>query len=234
MSDPDLTIRRGAGEDLSAVAELYLAVRRATEPLMPPLAHDDDEVRAWVAGWSLHLSEVWLAFTGDRLVGFVNFTPHWLDALYVDPSAQHGGVGSALLDLAKARLEDGFALWVFESNTPARAFYARHGLVELERTDGRANEERSPDIKMAWPGTDAVGFYRWMIDEVDDQLADLLSRRVALTRAVQPHKASERRDPAREREIADRMATNAPELGAERIARIMDAVITESLGATDR
>ena len=234
MSDPDLTIRRGTREDLPAVAELYLAVRKAAEPSMPPLAHDDDDVRAWVGDWSLHLREVWLAFAGDRLVGFVNLTPHWLNSLYVDPSAQRGGVGSALLDMVKARLEDGFALWVFESNTAARDFYVQHGFVELERTDGWGNEERSPDIKLAWPGPDAVGFYRWMIDEVDDQIADLLSRRVALTRAVQPHKTSDDRDAHREREIAERMAANAPELGAERIARIMGVVITESLDATAR
>ena len=44
----------------------------------------------------------------------------------------------------------GFCLWVFETNTPARGFYARHGLVELERTDGAGNEEKQPDIRMAW------------------------------------------------------------------------------------
>lgn len=231
MSDPDLTIRRGERDDLPAVAELYLSVRKAAVPHMPPLAHDDDDVRRWVDGWSLHLREVWLAVHGERLVGFANLSPHWLNSLYVDPDVQRGGVGSALLDVVKSRLDGGFALWVFESNAPARAFYERHGLVELERTDGWGNEERSPDIKMAWPGPDAVGFYRWMIDEVDDQLADLLARRVALTRAVQPHKPSPDRDAERERRIAVRMAETAPELGADRIARIMDAVITESLDA---
>lgn len=227
----DLEIRRGTRADLPAVAELYLTVRRAAEPLMPPLAHDDDDVRRWVLGWSLHLREVWLALAEDRLVGFACLTPHWLDSLYVDPAAQRGGIGSALLDVVKSRLDGGFALWVFESNTPARAFYERHGLVELERTDGWGNEERSPDIKLAWPGPDPVAFYRWMIDEVDEQLADLLARRVALTRAVQPHKGGAGRDADRERRIAERMAETAPELGPDRIARIMDVVIAESLGA---
>jgi GNAT superfamily N-acetyltransferase/chorismate mutase len=231
VSDPDLTIRRGERADLPAVAELYLAARKAAVPLMPPPAHDDDGVRRWVDGWSLHLREVWLALSGERLVGFANLSPHWLNSLYVDPAAQGTGVGSALLEVVKSRLDGGFALWVFESNAPARAFYERHGLVELERTDGWGNEERSPDIKMAWPGADAVGFYRWMIDEVDDQLADLLARRVALTRAVQPHKTSPGRDADRERRIAARMAETVPELGAARIARIMEVVIAESLDA---
>ena len=42
---------------------------------------------------------------------------------------------------------------MFESNAPARAFYARHGLVEREHTDGSENEERAPDLRMAWGPT---------------------------------------------------------------------------------
>ena len=80
----------------------------------------------------------------------------WLDDLYVDPAAQGTGVGSALLDLVKAQRPAGFCLWVFESNEPARGFYRARGLVDLERTDGAANEEKAPDIRMAWPGTDPL------------------------------------------------------------------------------
>src|SRR5690606_837467 len=108
--------------------------------------------------------------------------------LYVVPSRQGAGVGAALLDLVKARRPDGFGLWVFESNEVARAYYARRGLVELERTDGTDNEERSPDIKMVWPGPDPLAFFRRLIDEVDADLGDALARRAALTRAVQEHK----------------------------------------------
>jgi hypothetical protein len=60
------------------------------------------------------------------------------------------GIGSALLDLAKALRPRGFDLWVFEVNTPARRFYERHGLVELDRTDGSGNDERAPDCRYGW------------------------------------------------------------------------------------
>lgn len=46
----------------------------------------------------------------------------------------------------------GLTLWVFETNVDARRFYRDHGFVEVERTDGSANEERSPDVRYAWPG----------------------------------------------------------------------------------
>jgi chorismate mutase len=124
-------------------------------------------------------------------------------------------------------------LWVFESNRPARTFYARRGLVELERTDGSGNEEKAPDVRMAWPGRDPVAFFRGLIDEVDDSLADLLARRAALTRVVQDVKGTRERDPGREAEIVERMARAAPELGPDRLARIVHAIITESLDAVD-
>ena len=85
---------------------------------------------------------------------------------------------------------------------------------------------------MAWPGADPLSFYRRLIDDVDEQLGDLLARRVALTRAVQAHKPDTARDPEREAEIAAAMARRAPALGEDRLRRIMHAIITESLDAT--
>ena len=88
--------------------------------------------------------------SATRRATYARLTDTWLDDLYVHPSHAGQGLGSALLDVVKARLPEGFGLWVFEMNTPARAFYARHGLVEVERTDGSANEEKEPDIRMEW------------------------------------------------------------------------------------
>ena len=73
-----------------------------------------------------------------------------MEQLYVDPAAQGRGIGAALLDLAKARNPGGLQLWTFQINAGARRFYAREGFVEVERTDGAANEEREPDIRLTW------------------------------------------------------------------------------------
>ena len=85
---------------------------------------------------------------------------------------------------------------------------------------------------MAWPGADPLAFLRGLIDETDLVLGDVLARRTALTRAVQAVKPSAERDPVREAEIAERVAGVVPELGAERVARIVDVIITESLDAS--
>ena len=76
-----------------------------------------------------------------------------------------------------------------------------------------------------------------LIDEVDDQLGDLLARRVRADRArCQAAQApTPARDPEREREIAAaRWPPRAPALGEDRLARIVHAIITESLDAVLR
>lgn len=229
--DESVLLRPATGDDLPALAELYLRVRAAAVPAMPPGVHSDDEVRAWVGGWDVSAWDVWVAESDGVPRGYAVVAADWLHSLYVAPEAAGQGIGGALIDLVKGIRPGGFCLWVFESNTPARSFYEHRGLVDLERTDGSGNEEKSPDIKMAWPGAEPLAFFRGLIDEVDDQLGDLLARRAALTRAVQGHKRVVARDPQRERRIAEAMALRAPLLGAARLARILDAVITESLDA---
>jgi GNAT superfamily N-acetyltransferase/chorismate mutase len=226
-----LVLRPVVPDDLPAIAELHLRVRAAAHPAMPHGIHPDHEVRAWVAGWDLTAFDVWVAESGGEPAGYARFGDDWLNDLYVEPGAQGNGVGTALLDLVKAQRPSGFCLWVFESNEPARGFYRARGLVELERTDGAANEERAPDIRMAWPGGEPLVFYRGLIDDVDAQLGDLLNRRSALTWAVQQHKGSAERDLEREHEIARALAARAPLLGQARAARIVHAIITESLDA---
>jgi GNAT superfamily N-acetyltransferase len=143
----DVHLRRGDVADAEAVTAVHLVSRRAAP--MPAGVHPDDEVRRWLTG-RLAQDEVWVAELDGSVVGYVRLTPTWLDDLYVLPAHAGQGIGSMLLELAQALRPDGFSLWVFESNTPARAFYARHGLVEREHTDGSDNEEKAPDLRMSW------------------------------------------------------------------------------------
>jgi GNAT superfamily N-acetyltransferase len=147
----ELTVRPAEPADAHPIADLYTEARIRAVPQMPPALHTNEEDRAYVAR-RLTQDDVtmWVAERGTELVGFATCTPSWLDSLYVRPDLVGRGVGTVLLDVAKATHPDGFELWVFESNTGARRFYERHGLVEVERTDGSGNEEKSPDIKLAW------------------------------------------------------------------------------------
>ena len=53
-----------------------------------------------------------------------------------------------------------------------------------------------------------------------------------MTRAVQDVKPSGDRDEQREADIVRRVAAAVPELGEQRVARILDVIITESLDAS--
>lgn len=144
-------IRPAVGGDLDEIVEVYVASRGSAP--MPPPVHDASSIREWLGVKVLSPrtgEEVWVAEVAGSVVGYVAFTRTWLDDLYVAPGAQGCGVGGVLLDLVKSLRTDGFSLWVFETNAPARAFYAAHGLVDREHTDGSENEERTPDLRMEW------------------------------------------------------------------------------------
>ncbi|HEY3531279.1 MAG TPA: GNAT family N-acetyltransferase [Nocardioides sp.] len=144
-------VRQAGPDDAVAIADLYTLARIHAVPQMPPALHTNAEDRAYVAR---RVSEddvtMWVAERGDELLGFATCTPNFLDSLYIRPDLKGQGIGSLLLDVVEATHPDGYELWVFESNVGARRLYERRGLVEVERTDGSGNEEKAPDIRMAW------------------------------------------------------------------------------------
>lgn len=241
----DLTLRPATADDADVLATLFWDARLAAYPAMPPTVHPMPEVRHWfreVLGLvprTLPMPadrEVWVAERDGEVAGYLVLDPEWLDSLYVRPGLTGHGIGAALLDLAKGLRPEGFGLWVFETNDRAQAFYRRHGLIVIRRTDGSDNEERAPDLEMAWMGEDPLAGIRRRIDALDGRLAALLNERALLTAAAQelkPVGGHAGRDAAREAEIVARMAALAPDLGPDAVARIMHAVITASLDAAD-
>jgi GNAT superfamily N-acetyltransferase len=125
----------------------------AVIPLVPPPIHSPDEDLEWVSGRLIPSGEVWLAEREAELVGVLVLSPGWVEQLYVAPGRTRAGIGSQLVRFAQQRQPAGLQLWTFQSNDPARLFYARHGFVEVEQTDGSGNEERQPDVRLVWPGS---------------------------------------------------------------------------------
>ena len=152
-SDVDLTVRPATPEDAGTLAALFLDARAAAYPAIPHPVHPPDDVRRWMRSrFDAPATELWLAEDRGSVVGLLLLEEDWLHSLYVSPDRTGEGIGTVLLDLAKSLRPRRLGLWVFETNLGARRFYDRHGFVELRRTDGSENEERQPDIEMAWPG----------------------------------------------------------------------------------
>lgn len=229
---PDLTLRQAEDADAQAMADLYSRARVAAVPMMPPALHSSDENRAWMAiQLAKPTHEAWVAERDGELVGYALLDPVWLDHLFVSPDVTGQGIGEALLEVVKGVRPQGFSLWVFESNVGARRFYARHGLVELERTDGAGNEEKSPDVRVAWPGSDSEAFFTDQLHQVDSQLGDLISRRVALTRARLRRGTVEAVEAGSADAARQAMAERVADLGAEQLARIATTVVAASEAA---
>ncbi len=124
---------------------------RSTYDLMDyiPRLHTPEEDLAYLGGlFGEH--EAWVVEHDDGVVGFAILSPDQLLQIHVSPDQQNQGVGTLLLDQAKARRPAGFTLWTFQKNVGARRFYERHGLDVVRLTDGEGNEEREPDVQYAW------------------------------------------------------------------------------------
>jgi predicted N-acetyltransferase YhbS len=72
----------------------------------------------------------------------------WLEQLYVAPEHSRQGHGSRLLRLAQSDRSE-LALWTFEANLSARAFYEKHGF-QPTGAPSSDNEEQTAAICYRW------------------------------------------------------------------------------------
>lgn len=141
---PAATVRRAVPDDATAIAGLFARSRAVAMPWLPVLHSPDEDVEFFRGEVSRGIA--WVALNGEALAGFAVVDDDWLRHLYVEPDGRGSGVGSTLLAVS---IEHGARqLWVFERNAAAREFYRHRGFVDMERTDGSANEERLPDVRM--------------------------------------------------------------------------------------
>jgi ribosomal protein S18 acetylase RimI-like enzyme len=138
-------IRRATSDDTSAISDVFARARDE----MTYLPRIPEHVRPLLGGRFLERAELWVVDEG-RVVGFAGVTGSELTHLYIDPSAQDRGVGSALLEHVKSLCPDRLELWVFQENAGARRFYERHGFELIRLTDGARNMEREPDALYEW------------------------------------------------------------------------------------
>ena len=151
-SSSAVVVRRADSSDREETADLYLRARQRAEELgtIPRLTHDSEDVTRWIGG-RISEAECWLAEArSGAVVGLLVLDGDLLDQLYVDPDLTGNGIGGELMAVGRRERPEGLRLWTFVSNEGAQRFYARHGFVEVRRTDGRDNEERAPDILYAW------------------------------------------------------------------------------------
>lgn len=143
-------IEKAGVDDAQDVAELYLHARRESLGAIPPVFGSDERVLTWLANRIRDGEDCWITRDEAGLSAFMLLEPGWLDQLYVRPDRIGQGLGTRLVESAKVLMPNGMKLWTFQSNVRAHSFYERLGFVVIEKTDGRHNEEQSPDVCYEW------------------------------------------------------------------------------------
>ena len=98
-----------------------------------PVPNDVDEHLRYLYEHVLAETQVQLALRDGELVGFGAFTPESVMQLHVHVDHLGRGIGTRLLDHAKAASGGRLWLYTFVTNTNAQRFYERHGFEIVER-----------------------------------------------------------------------------------------------------
>jgi GNAT superfamily N-acetyltransferase len=145
-----LSLRSATPADAPRLAELHRQGRRAAVPTLREVHDLDSTVRYFTS--LVPRRTIVVAEAEGAVLGFVavDVPTGELEHLYLDPGARRRGIGSRLLDVARELCPGGLALWTFQANAEARAFYEARGFVLERTTDGSDNEEREPDARYRW------------------------------------------------------------------------------------
>ena len=149
LKKSNIVVRAAAASDAHELAAVYRESFRAALPSLPTL-HTPDEDAEFIAEQVLAKNEVYVACDQSaKILGFIAFNDEWVEQLYLLPNYTNGGLGTRLLNIAKARHAK-LKLWAFQINEIARRFYSKHGFKLIKETDGAGNEEKEPDALYEW------------------------------------------------------------------------------------
>ena len=94
---------------------------------------------------------IWVETSGSEIRGFIAMQDAYVDRLYVDPTYQGLGVGTALIQHAMQAQPRGLRLHTHLANERARHFYQRLGFVAVKYGTSPA-PECMPDVEYHWSG----------------------------------------------------------------------------------
>ncbi|WP_417307554.1 GNAT family N-acetyltransferase [Devosia sp.] len=142
-----IILRPPRPDEGETLARLFTASRKLLDFL--PQLHTPAEDIVFITTKVLPAYRITVAEVDGAIAGYMADEPHEVQQLYLDPGFLRQGIGTALMNDVKAR-NDWLALWCFEQNHRGRAFYTRHGFVEIGRSDGDTNPEGAADIRFRW------------------------------------------------------------------------------------
>jgi ribosomal protein S18 acetylase RimI-like enzyme len=126
-----VTIRRARIDELEACAALYERAGNEAFTWRPP---------GWfkAAAFLEHTKseEVYVAESRGAILGVLAFfrPSNFVHSLYIEPSAQGFGIGTAMIEAAAKIADHPLSLKVDEPNTKARKFYEKLGFIDAHES----------------------------------------------------------------------------------------------------
>ena len=93
--------------------------------------------------------QLWVAERRGQILGFLAMRGSYIDRMYVRPSTQGCGVGTALLEKARELSPTGLELHTHQANRRARDFYEKRGFRAV-RVGVSPPPENEPDVEYWW------------------------------------------------------------------------------------
>lgn len=149
------SIRRAADDDAEAAVRVWQRARwDARQPHLQGASSPDDDLRHF-RDVVMRDDDVWLAVDDDAVIGLlaIAMDDGRIDQLHVDPTHQGRGIGSALLEHAKALAPRGLTLVTYRGNEPARTFYEGRGFRAVAFGTS-PSPENEPEVTYAWDPAD--------------------------------------------------------------------------------
>ena len=141
-------IRRAQGQEIDAVAELWLETNLKAPDFIP--------AQYWKANFEgvkavLPQAELYVYQDEGGIQGFIGLSGDYIAGIFVRSERQSRGVGRRLVDFAKG-IRGRLRLSVYQKNARAVKFYLREGFV-VQR-EGRDENTGEAEYEMVWKPED--------------------------------------------------------------------------------
>ena len=123
-------IRKYKPEDCDAVVSVWAAASELAHPFLSEAFLQKE--RQEIVNNHLPNADTWVWEANGKVTGFISLVGNEVGAIFVDPKSARSGIGSALMDHARARHGE-LEVEVFEANSIGRAFYDKYGFREMTR-----------------------------------------------------------------------------------------------------
>lgn len=143
-----MKIRQMKAHELEAIIQLWRVTSAETYTFLSD-NHTEAGDRIYFTNVIAAKNEIWVTEEDEQLQGFLAIRRSYIDRLYIHPTHQRKGVGTALIAHAQTLSPTGLELRTHVKNVNACAFYEKHGFVAV-KYGVSPPPESEPDVEYHW------------------------------------------------------------------------------------